>query len=508
MSQTLLPVEKLETGIPGFDLIAEGGLPRARSTLIAGTAGSGKTVFAAQFLASGILRFGEAGVFVTFEDRADEIRRNVASFGWDVAAWEAEGKWGWVDASPDPEETTTVVGDFDLEALLQRIAHAVQRTGATRVALDSLNALFIQFADHARLRAELFRITTTLKRMGVTLVYTGERTEEYGEVSRYGIEEFVADNVVILRNLLVDERRRRTVELLKMRGAKHQRGEFPFTVTGRGVIVLPLSGITLTQSSSTVRISSGNEQIDEMCGGGFFRDSIILLSGATGAGKTLMVTQFLHAGVEAGERCLLFAFEESRDQLYRNAAAWGYDFARMEREGKLKVVNTYPHAMAMEDHLVAMRDTIEEFRPGRVAVDSLSALERVTSIRSFREFVISFTSFLKKKETAGLFTSTTPSLLGGTSVTEKHISTLTDSIVLLRYVESYGEMRRALTVLKMRGSAHDHEIREYTIDGKGMHVLGKFTDLSGVLSGNVTFLQGPEGGAETPGERAEREREG
>lgn len=483
------PVEKLATGISGFDQVAGGGLPLRRATLVAGTAGSAKTVFATHFLAAGIAR-GEAGVFVTFEDSVDDIRRNVTGFGWDVAAWEAEGTWSFVDASPNVDDPTTVVGDFDLSGLLARVEHAVRRIGATRVSVDSLNALFVQYDDHAMLRSELYRMTTRLKAMGVTLVFTSERTEEYGEVTRYGVEEFVADNVVILRNLLVDERRRRTLEILKLRGAPHQRGEFPFPITSTGIIVLPLSGITLTQTSSTVRVSSGNVVLDDMCGGGFFRDSIILLSGATGTGKTLMVTQFLHGGVQAGDRCLLFAFEESRDQLYRNADAWGYDFAQMEREGRLKVVNTYPHAMAMEDHLVLMRDTIEEFKPSRVAVDSLSALERVTSVRAFREFVIAFTSFLKLKETVGLFTSTTPSLMGGTSVTEKHISTLTDSIILLRYVESYGRMRRGLTVLKMRGSAHDHDVREYAIDGEGMHILEPFHDVSGVLSGNPTFLAG------------------
>lgn len=483
------PIEKIETGIPGFDHVADGGLPLHRATLVAGTAGSAKTVFAAHFLAAGIER-GEAGVFVTFEDPIADIRRNVASFGWNVQEWEERGMWSFVDASPDAEQPTTVVGDFDLGALLSRIDHAVRKTGAKRVSIDSLNALFVQFKDHALLRGELYRITTHLKRQGVTLVFTSERTEEYGEVSRFGVEEFVADNVVILRNLLVDERRRRTLELLTVRGAAHQRGEWPFTITDAGVIVLPLSGLTLTQTSSTVRLGTGNDDLDRMCGGGFFRDSIILLSGATGAGKTLMVTQFMAAGFAAGERSLLFAFEESRDQLYRNAAAWGYDFAGMEKDGKLKVVNSYPHAMAMEDHLVLMRDTIEAFKPDRVAVDSLSALERVTSVRSFREFVISLTSFLKLKETAGLFTSTTPSLMGGTSVTEKHISTLTDTIILLRYVESYGQMRRGITVLKMRGSAHDHDIREYTIDGKGMHILEPFRDVSGVLSGNPTYAAG------------------
>jgi circadian clock protein KaiC len=488
MSRPVQTVPKHRTGIPGFDLISEGGLPRARATLIAGTAGSAKTVFATHFLASGIVEDKEGGVFVTFEDRVEDIRANMLGFGWDIARWERDGKWAFVDAAPDPEEPTTVVGAFDLSALLARIERAVKKVDAKRVSLDSLNALFVQFPDHPILRSELFRITTTLKRLGVTVVFTGERRDEYGEVTQEGIEAFVADNVVILRNLLDNERRRRTIEILKMRGAPHQRGEFPFTITSRdGIIVIPLSGIELTQTSSTKRVTSGVKRLDEMCGGGIFRDSILLASGATGTGKTLLVTQFMAGGYDAGERCLLFAFEESKDQLFRNAAAWGFDFAAMEKSERLKVVNRYPHAMAMEDHLVEMQQLITDFKPTRVAVDSLSALERVASLRSFREFVISLTSFLKQQEMAGLFTSTTPSLLGGGSVTEKHISTLTDSIILLRYVESFGEMRRAICLLKMRGSPHDSSLREYTIDKGGMHIGEPFRHIVGILSGNPTF---------------------
>jgi circadian clock protein KaiC len=436
-------------------------------------------------------------VFVTFEDRVEDIRANMLGFGWDIAKWESEGKWIFVDAAPDPAEPTSIVGSFDLSGLLSRIERAVKSVGARRISLDSLNALFVQFPEHPILRAELFRITTTLKRLGVTVVFTGERVDEYGEVTRHGIEEFVADNVIILRNLLDNERRRRTIEILKLRGAPHQRGEFPFTITSRnGIIVIPLSGIELTQTSSTKRVTSGVERLDEMCGGGFFRDSIVLVSGATGTGKTLLVTQFMAGGFEAGERCLLFAFEESKDQLFRNAAAWGFDFEKMEESGRLKVVNRYPHAMAMEDHLVEMQQLIHDYEPTRVAVDSLSALERVSSLRSFREFVISLTSFLKKTETAGLFTSTTPSLLGGGSVTEKHISTLTDSIILLRYVESFGAMLRSLVLLKMRGSQHDSAIRQYTIDGTGMHIGEPFEHVVGILSGNPTWRLDAEDGEE------------
>ncbi len=479
-------VQKLETGIPGFDLIAEGGLPARRATLIAGTAGSAKTVFATQFLIAGINKENEAGVFVTFEDSPEDIRKNMAGFGWEIAHWEAEGKWAFVDAAPEPdsESATFLVGQYDLGALLARIEYAVRTVDAKRVSLDSLNALFVKYPDRGILRAELFRIVASLKKLGVTVVFTGERDADYGDTTRFGIEEFVADNAVILRNVLINERRRRTVEILKFRGAPYHRGEYPFTITnGEGIIVIPLSGIELTQSSSTVRIPSGIPELDEMAGGGFFRDSIILLSGATGTGKTLTTTQFLAGGIDAGERCLLFAFEESKEQLFRNAAAWGVDFERMEREEKLMVFNQYPHAMALEDTFVQMRSTIEKFRPNRVAVDSLSSLERVSSVRAFREFIMSLTSFLKREEMAGLFTSTTESLMGGGSVTEKHISTLTDTIILLRYVEAYGEMRRGITVLKMRGSQHGHDIREYIIDGQGMHIKAPFRHVTGILSG-------------------------
>ena len=481
-------IEKVATGIPGFDIVAQGGLPSARATLVAGTAGSGKTVFATNFLAAGIEHFGEGAVLITFEDSPADIRKNMLSFGWDIAAWEKEGKFAFVDVSPEPGDEAAVVGSYDLGGLLSRIEHAVRKTKASRVAMDSLNALFVQFPDRALIRGELFRITSALKGMGVTVVFTAERTEDYGDLTQFGVEEFVADNVIILRNILTDERRRRTLEILKFRGTGHERGETPFIVTEHGIITIPLTAQQLTQSSSMVRVTSGMERLDEMCGGGFFRDSVVLVSGATGTGKTLLVTQFMNGGFHDGERSLLFAFEESRDQLFRNAAAWGMDFERAEKNGRLKVVNQYPHAMPMEDHLVRMRDTIAEYKPQRVAVDSLSALERVFSLRSFREFVISLTSTLKQQSITALFTSTTPSLLGGGSVTEKHISTLTDSIILLRYVEALGVMRRSINILKMRGSPHDSTFREITIDSRGMNIGEPFYNVSGILAGRPQFV--------------------
>ncbi len=358
-AKSQLPIAKLETGIEGFDLVAEGGLPTGRTTLVSGTAGSGKTVFAAQFLAEGIMKAGQNGVFVTFEESAEDIRKNIISLGWDVPAWESSGRWLFVDVSPQTGEESIVTGEYDLGALLVRVENAVRQINATRVSMDSLGAIFSRFDNSTVVRSELLRIATALKQLGVTAVMTAERSREYGDITRYGVEEFVADNVVVLRNVLEGEKRRRTVEILKFRGTNHHKGEYPLTIIpGKGIVVIPLSSLELRQKSSDVRITSGNPELDRMCGGGFFRDSIILVSGATGTGKTLISTEFIAGGVENDERCLLFAFEESREQLFRNAIGWGRDFEQMEREGKLKVICDYPETAGLEDHLLKMRKTI------------------------------------------------------------------------------------------------------------------------------------------------------
>ena len=477
-------VEKLATGIPGFDLIAVGGFPIHRTTLIAGTAGSGKSVFAAQFIAEGIKQWNHSGVFVTFEEPPEDIRRNMASLGWDIPAWEEQGKWVFVDASPHYEDDMVITGNYDLGAFLARLQHAINKVKAERVAIDSLGAIFTQFQEARVIRLELLRIATIMKQMQVTTVMTTEREQEYGNIARFGVEEFVADNVVILRNSLDEQIRHRTIEILKFRGTYHHKGEYPFTVVPEeGLVVVPLSAIKLNQQSTDVRVSSGNSKLDAMCGGGIFRDSIILVSGATGTGKTLMVTEFIAGGVSTGERCLLLAFEESREQLYRNAKGWGVDYQQMEESGQLKIISAYPENATLEDHLATIKTQIERFKPDRLALDSISALERITSAKGFREFVIGIASFVKGHQLAALFTATTPDLIGGKSVTDAHISTLTDSIVLLRYVEAEGQIRRAITVLKMRGSMHEKLIREYIIDGHGMHIGEPFGYHANLLTG-------------------------
>ena len=475
-------LERVKTGVEAFDELVMGGLPRARTTVVGGTPGSGKTVFATQFLAHGITQFDENGVLVTFEEPPGDIQANMSGFGWDLARWKKEGRLAFVDASPPPNDEL-VIGDFDLAGLLSRIQHAARSVNARRVVLDSLTQLFDHFiGDPKILRRELFHISTALKKAGLTVLMTAERNSEYGEITRHRLEEFVADNVIILGNVLYREKRRRTIEVLKMRGSHHVEGEAPFTLLGgRGVVAIPLSSLRLEQHSSTVRVTSGNADIDEMCGGGFFRDSVTLVSGATGTGKTLLVTNFVSGGVKAGEKVIMFGYEESRGQLFRNASGWGADFARMEADGKLKVVSLYPEAQGLPDHLLTIQGMVDEFKPNRIAVDSLSALERIAPETGFREFLISLTSFIKKREIAGLCTATSKSLLGGESASEQHISTMTDSIILLRYIQERETMHRGLMVLKMRGSEHAKEIRRFSIDSTGMHLGEAFKEAPNVF---------------------------
>lgn len=490
MSGTMTPdiPVKQSTGIRGLDSITDGGLPERRITLVTGGPGSGKTVFAMQYLAAGAA-MGEPGVFVTFEDDPAAIVGNMASFDWDPRGLVEDGRLRFIDVTASGEGEGRIVGDFDLGALTQRIVHVAREAGATRVALDSLGALFSRLGlfdptKRLAMRSSLRGLAETLRDHGLTTVVTSERTTEVAPDVDHQLEEYVADNVVLLRNGLDGERRRRTIEILKFRGADHREGQFAFSILpGAGVAVLPLGEMALQTPSTDDRAMSGSEELDTMLGGGMFRETVTLVAGATGTGKTLISSHFVDGGVAAGERVLLLAFEESQDQLFRNANGWGMDFASMVEQGLLRVECVYPEGMSLQRHLARITSLVDEFDPDRIVVDSLTALERSGSEHAFREFAIALVALVKARGILSLLTSSGAPFGRTASVTEGHISTLTDLILLLRYVEVEGEMRRGLAVLKMRGSEHDKSIREFLIDSTGLHVGRAFRRVGGIVVG-------------------------
>jgi circadian clock protein KaiC len=494
-------IERMPTGISGFDEIALGGVPAGRPTLVCGSAGSGKTLFAMEFLARGIQRFDEAGVFVTSEESADAIRRNAASLGFDIGRWEAEGRWAFVDASAEDGEEVRTAGTYDLAALTARIGHAVRRSDARRVAFDSFSAIYDRFDDPQATRSELLRITAALKTLGVTLMLTNERSHEYDGLSRHAVEEFVLDNVIVLRNVLRDERRRRTVEVVKFRGLPHRTGEWLFTIDPReGFVVIPLAFIGPQDRASHSRVSTGNPGLDAMVGGGLFKDTIALLSGPAGAGKTLTALNFARAA-PAGGGCLFCTFDETRGQLVRNAAGWGLDVEAMEAAGRLRLVTGYPEMATPEDHFLRLRQAVIDFAPARVVIDTLSSLERVVSARSLLDFVIALTAVFREREITTLITTApamqAPSVLAPPSALE--MASITDVTIVLRYVERTGDIQRAVAVLQARGSGHDHAIRQVRIDETGMHIGDPLPGVAHVLAGAAALTDNPPWPAD-PGE--------
>jgi circadian clock protein KaiC len=478
---------RLETGIPGFDSITNGGIAKGRATLVVGTSGTGKTIFGLQFLAAGARVFGEKGVLVTFEEVPEDLVKNAESFGWGLTDLVSEDAFAIIDASPDPDEGA----DFDFDELLTRVQEAVARTGAKRIVLDSIGALFPLLRDPFTVRRGLRQLIEGLRPLRVTTIVTTERNEDYGPVARFGVEDFVVDGIVVLRHPLERRVRSRTIEVLKLRGASHMSGEFPFMIDARaGIEVIPRPHFELHQMAPTDRVSTGNAELDSICGGGYFKDSVVLVSGPTGTGKTLIGCEFIRAGVESGDRSLFVSFEESRSQFLRNAHSWGIDLESAVTSGRLKLEFRRPERLLLEELLLDLRRLVDEFKPSRLVIDGLTALERTSLPDAFRDFSVAVTSFVKEKQIAVVFseTATLDMQLGGTA--ESHVSTMTDAIILLRYVESGGAPHRGLIVLKMRGSNHDSTVHEYKIDDSGLHVLGPMQDVIGFIPSAPTAAAG------------------
>jgi len=462
-------IRKLETGIPGFDHVTMGGLPHRRATVVAGQAGSAKTVFAGQFLAEGVRR-GQPAVFVTLEEPADQLRSNLTTLGWDIAAWEQDELWRFVDASPVLGRQGQAT-PYSFEVLAAQIGQAVDRTAAERVVLDSLNGVMALTPEPGVARQRLRELVGGLRASGLTVVMTVESATDPAEsLSRLGIEEFVADNVVLLRNSRQGRGRRRTLEVLKMRGAAHHKGDYAFTVlAGEGIVVLPVAPTRMAPGRTTERVASGVPDLDTLTRGGLLRDSITLVAGPTGVGKTLLALEFLAVTAQQGERSLLLGYEESPEQIGRNAVGLGRGFDELRRRGHLHVASVYPEEASLEDHLLEIKRMIDSVQPTRLAVDSLSALQRAGSKDAFREFVVGLTAFAKQRSLTTLLTSSTLRS-DESALSESHVSTLADAVVLMRHDERAGQVHRTLTVLKSRGSAHDTAVRSYRICDEGFSV--------------------------------------
>ena len=481
---------KVPTGIEGFDAIAHGGIPEGRTTLLSGTSGSGKTVFSMEFLIKGIQQHNIPGVFVTFEETPQDIISNMRGFGWDLNEWIKNDQLRFVDASPvEDDQEATEVGAFDLSGFIARVLHAVQIIGAKRVAVDSISALFPRYADQIMIRKDIYRLSSQLKKKEVTTILTAERTHEGdGEIARFGVEEFVSDNVILLHNYLDRIRgdRKRSLEILKFRGTTHETQETPLLVLEDGMHVFPRPKPSYRgHKSSAIKIPTGIPGLDEMFKGGLYQNSTTLVTGASGTGKTVSGVSFIMAGALKGERGIYIAFEESDEQLYRNAESFGWDLRKFVENGLVRLFCAVPEELKSEEHFKRIRDILQQAQVKRFVLDSLSAMERIYPPDRFREFTIGLNTYLKGHKVTTLLTNTTTALLDVTQITETHLSTASDNIILLKYIELGGVMKRALAVIKARGSQHEKELRELIIDENGMSIGKPFSGYENLMAGSA-----------------------
>ncbi|MEQ8997317.1 MAG: circadian clock protein KaiC [Coleofasciculus sp. B1-GNL1-01] len=489
MSKTTLAKNQLckcPTGIKGLDEITDGGLPLGRTTLVCGTAGCGKTLMGMEFIVRGILDYSEPGVFMAFEETAAELTQNVASLGWDLEELTATEKLLIDYVYIDPQEIEET-GDYDLEALFIRLSSAIDAIDAKRVVLDTVEVLFSGLSNTAIVRAELRRLFRWLKTKGVTAIVTGEKGEN--SLTRYGIEEYVSDCVIRLDHRLYEDISTRKLQIVKYRGSSHGTNDYPFLINSDGITVLPITSVGLDHTVIHERISSGIERLDTMLGGeGYFRGSSILITGTAGTGKTTLAAHFAEATCRRGERCLYFAFEEAPQQIIRNMQSVGINLPEFVNQGLLRFQARRPTAYGLEMHLVQIHSLIQEFQPTVVIIDPMSNLTMGGTLLQAKAFLFRLIDLLKSQQITVFLTNL---IQGGMPVeqTEIGVSSLMDTWLEVRFVESNGERNRVFFILKSRGMQHSNQVRELKLTKQGVELVDVYLGEGMVLTGTARRIQ-------------------
>ncbi len=479
-------IEKCPTGIRGLDEITGGGLPRGRPTLVCGGAGSGKTLMAMEFIVRGIRDFGEPGVFMAFEESVEDLTKNVASLGFDLDEM-VRRKQLAVDYVRVERSEIEETGEYDLEGLFVRLDSMIQEVDAKRVAIDTIESLFAGLPNEGILRAELRRLFRWLKEKGVTAVITGEQGER--TLTRYGLEEYISDCVIFLDHRVVNQVATRRLRVIKYRGSSHGTNEYPTMIDEHGLSVLPISSLGLDYDVTTEHVSTGIDRLNEMFGGkGYFRGSSILVSGGAGTGKTSMATAFVDAACRRGERCLYLAYEEAPAQIVRNMVSIGYDLEHWVRKGLLRFHAARSTLYGLEQHLVTLHKLVDEFQPSAVVIDPMTNLAIIGESLEIKSMLMRVIDYLKGRGATALFTSLTES---GSPIesSDVGVSSLMDTWLLLRNVETGAERNRLLFIVKSRGMAHSNQVREFLLTDRGIRLADVYVGPGAVLTGSARIAQ-------------------
>lgn len=480
-------ITKTPTGISGLDEITGGGLPSGRPTLICGEAGCGKTLMSLEFIVRGATDFNEPGVFMAFEEKAEELTMNVGSLGFDLAQLQKDKKlkidYVHIDRS-EIEET----GEYDLDGLFIRLSYAIDSIGAKRVVLDTIENLFAGLTNQGILRAELRRLFQWLKEKGVTAVITGEKGDGVA-LTRQGLEEYVSDCVILLDHRVINQISTRRLRIVKYRGSVHGTNEYPFLIDEDGLSVLPVTSLRLEKGVSSERVSSGIPALDKMLGGyGFFKGGSILVSGTAGTGKTSIAASFANEICNQKKKCMYFAFEESPSQIIRNMHSINIDLKKHVDKGLLQFHASRPTLHGLEQHLVAIHKMIKKFKPDAVVLDPVTNLITVGSVSEVKAMLIRLIDFLQEEQITVLFTALTLNTIVSEQ-TDEGVSSLVDAWILVRDIEFNGERNRGMYIMKSRGMKHSNQVREFIITDKGIDLVEVYLGPEGVLTGSARQAQ-------------------
>ena len=480
-----LTLPKCPTGISGLDEVTDGGIPRSRLTLVCGGAGCGKTLFGLEFIVRGAIEFNEPGVVLSFDETANELAQNVRSLGFDLKALVAQNKLAIVHVPMDTD--AQVVGNFDLTPLFMRLDCAITKVGAKRVLLDTLETMFSGNLGENILRAEIQRLFRWIKDRGLTGVVTAERGRD--QLTRHGLEEYISDCVISLDHRVIDQITTRRLRVVKYRGSQHGTNEYPFIIGNQGISVLPVTSLALRHIVSTERVSSGVPRLDTMLGGhGYFRGSSVLISGTAGTGKSTFAAHFVRAACERNERCLYFAFEEAPGQILRNMKSTGVDLDTPVNNGLLHFEANRPTATGLEAHLLVIHKAIEAIKPSIVIIDPINAFVSGSNSLEVKSMLVRVIDFLKLHGVTAFLTSLT---CGGSDIksTDTEVSSLIDTWLVLRDIETNGERNRGIMIIKSRGMAHSNQIREYNITDNGIIVSDVYVGDDGIAMGTARLAK-------------------
>ncbi len=464
------------TGIHGLDEITMGGLPKNRPTLLLGNTGCGKTILAMEFIVNGIVMFNEPGVFMAFEEDKEELILNVESLGYNLARHIAENNI-YIEHVHISNDFVKETGSYNIEGLFVRLGQAIDKVKAKRVVLDSLDTLFYGL-DSRTLRSEFKRLFSWLKKRKVTAIITAETGDSF--LTRHGLEEYVADCVIVLDNRVTNQITTRRLRIVKYRGSIHGNNEYPFMVDENGVTVFPIISEAFQQKSSSKRITSGITDLDDMLGKkGFYLGSSVLISGTAGTGKTSLAAAFAHHAVKDKNRCLFCAFEEAPNQVIRNMRSIGFHLEPFVQSGMLTFYYSRPTLQNLELHFIAIKKIITNLKPMVVILDPITNLMTEGPNSDIRSMLTRFVDFLKTQQITVMFTAAITVGSIERNPSDEGISSMVDTWIMVQDIEVDGERTRSLCVMKSRGMQHSNEVRKFTISGKGIRlasIVGRKTN--------------------------------